>query len=247
MSIRISSRRALVAAALAQAVAAALAFGGPAATAGPADEDIDEPPPASAAPLDTAREATYLSELERAVLREMNKARTSPSAYANAQIAPQLKYFKGNMLRLPGQVPLITQEGPTAVRECLQTLKSAAPLGPLAPSRGLSRAARDQARDQGATGELGHTGRDGSSMSERIERYGKWDVTIGENISYGPKQGDAVVVSLLVDDGVASRGHRENIMSSQYKVVGVACGPHPRYRTVCVMDFAGGYQEADVD
>lgn len=248
MTNRNASRRVLVAVALAQAVAATLAFGVPAATAGPDDEDIEEPTPsASAAPLDTSREATYLSELERAVLREMNKARTDPPGYARARIEPRLKYFKGNQLRLPGQIALVTEEGPAAYKECVQALKVATPLVPLAPSRGLSRAARDHARDQGATGETGHTGRDGSSMSDRIERYGKWQRTIGENISYGDDQGDGVVVSLLVDDGVSSRGHRENIMNGAYKVVGVACGPHPRYGTVCVTDFAGGYQDADVE
>lgn len=27
-------------------------------------------------------------------------------------------------------------------------------------------------------------------MSDRIERYGEWDVTIGENISYGQTTGE---------------------------------------------------------
>lgn len=52
-------------------------------------------------------------------------------------------------------------------------------------SKGLECAARDHVKDTGPKGVTGHTGTDGSSMSDRIERYGEWDVTVGENISYG--------------------------------------------------------------
>ncbi len=34
------------------------------------------------------------------------------------------------------------------------------------------------------------------------------------------------VVSLLVDDGVPSRGHRDNILNESYNRVGVAIGEH---------------------
>jgi uncharacterized protein YkwD len=46
-----------------------------------------------------------------------------------------------------------------------------------------------------------------------------------------------------VDDGVPSRGHRKNIYDAQFLVIGVATGKHPGIRTICVMDFTGGYEE----
>jgi len=51
-------------------------------------------------------------------------------------------------------------------------------------------------------------------MSDRIERYGEWQGTIGENIDYGgAKEAKQVLLHLMVDDGVSSRGHRKNIFN----------------------------------
>ena len=46
----------------------------------------------------------------------------------------------------------------------------------------------------------------------------------------------------LIDDGVANRGHRKSLLDPRWRYVGIACGLHARYRTVCVMDFASSYK-----
>jgi uncharacterized protein YkwD len=38
---------------------------------------------------------------------------------------------------------------------------------------------------------------------------------------------------------VPDRGHRANIFNPLYREAGVGCGPHPTYRVMCVVDFAG--------
>jgi uncharacterized protein YkwD len=68
-------------------------------------------------------------------------------------------------------------------------LQNLAPLGKLFWEEGLENAARDHAEDIGPKGITGHTGSDGSSMTDRIERYGEWMGNIGENISFGQKSG----------------------------------------------------------
>jgi len=62
----------------------------------------------------------------------------------------------------------------------------------------------------------GHTGSDGSSMSGRLERYGDWNGKIGENCDFGNSTGRDIVISLIVDDGVSNRGHRNNLFSSDF-------------------------------
>jgi len=42
---------------------------------------------------------------------------------------------------------------------------------------------------------------------------------------------------LIVDDGVADRGHREIVYSAELRFAGAACGPHPVYGTMCVIDL----------
>jgi uncharacterized protein YkwD len=103
--------------------------------------------------------------------------------------------------------------------------------------------ARDHVRDQGPRGVVGHESSDGSTFDDRVRRYGRWGISLTENISYGPSGARDVVIDLIVDDGVKDRGHRHNIFDPVAKVVGVACGRHTTYGYMCVMDFAGAYIE----
>ncbi len=192
--------------------------------------------------LNTAVNADYLTQVEKDVILEVNEFRSNPSRYAELYILPYRQYYKGNKLEIPGRITIITQEGIRALNNCLSELKKshAAPL--LYPAKGLCRAAEDHAKDQGRTGKVGHTGSDGSTMADRVSRYGKWLKTIGENIDYGNSTAREIVISLLIDDGVPSRGHRKNLLNDTFNKIGVAVGPHPIYGYVCVIDFAGDYQ-----
>jgi len=183
-----------------------------------------------------------MESFNRSVLKELNEARTGPSSYAE-KVRNQLSYYRGSVIHKPNQIPIQTQEGQQAVMECIQYLKKAQRAPELELSSILSRAAQDHCNDIGPKGITGHDGSDGSSMSDRIEKHGSWDITIGENIDFGNDDPSEIVMALLIDDGVPNRGHRENIMNPQFRAVGIGFGAHTVYRHCCTMDFAGGIND----
>ena len=180
--------------------------------------------------------------LARAVLAELNAARANPRAYAQ-HLRVYRSQFSGKYHIPPGtRIRYVTKEGTAAVDEAIRFLEGQRPLPPLSWSEGLARVAAELNREQGRTGAVGHaSGR--MEMRTRAERVGRWQSTIGENISYGPDDARRVVMQLIVDDGVPDRAHRTNIFAPDFRVAGIACGPHPAFETSCVIDFAGWFTE----
>ncbi len=192
--------------------------------------------------VDTTAGAEYLTDSERQVIIEINLARTDPAEYARSFLVPLRSYYLDALLQYPGEIAILTHEGIRALDECIEELQVIKPLSTLSPKKGLTLAARDHTRDQAITGATGHLGSDQSTPIIRISRYGQWDISAGENIDYGNGDARRIVTSLLIDDGVPSRGHRMSLLNNSFKFVGVSVGAHNVYRHMCVMDFAGSYQ-----
>jgi uncharacterized protein YkwD len=81
----------------------------------------------------------------------------------------------------------------------------------------LAEAARLHSRYLAETGRLGHTGRHGSSLGERVRAAGYQPRAWAENVALGQRTAAAVI-----DAWLESPGHCANIMNPAYTDVGAA-------------------------
>jgi uncharacterized protein YkwD len=183
------------------------------------------------------------SQAEQDLLNEINLARADPHVYAS--YLEKLKpLFNGKEYTTPANGALTTQEGWGAVEDAIKFLRAAKPQAPFNVAPGLSLAALTHCKDQGQTGNTGHRGADSTFIEQRVKPFGTWQGGIGENISYGNDSARERLLTWLIDDGFPSRGHRMRLMSGDYKVAGVSCGPHPEWGTMCVLELAGSFMDS---
>lgn len=173
------------------------------------------------------------ASLDAAVLEEINFARTHPADYARELRDEEINGHRGR-----GYSGVADQD-PEALEEAIDFLERQAPLPPLRSDGRLAACANDHAVAQGAQGGVGHLGPGGITFSQRLRREGVWAGLSAEAISYGYDDPRDVVRQLVIDAGVASRGHRGDVFGRAYQVAGVSCGRHAVWGAMCVIDFAG--------
>jgi hypothetical protein len=153
---------------------------------------------------------------ERAMLALTNACRQGPREYRD-------RWLPGSRILGPRRYP---------------------PVPPLHASTALDRAARAHSRDMARTPCFQHDSCDGTSLWRRIRSFYPQGTAMSENIARGYATPLEVVNGWLLDKGAAdgSRGdgHRRNLMSARYTVVGHGSargGPRGTYDT---QDFANG-------
>lgn len=115
-------------------------------------------------------------------------------------------------------------------------LKAVKDLKMLVPEKSLMDAAAYHANDMSQNNFFDHTSSDGTSFGNRVYSFYGGNA-IAENISAGMGTALGVVMQLLVDDRLASLGHRKNILGAKYVAIGVKTATHNTWRTVTVQDF----------
>ncbi len=161
------------------------------------------------------------------VLRLLNEVRTQPQLFLNNRLTP---YLEQNGL----------QENPFA-KSLIEDLKNRKPVDSLKLSPALNIVAKLHAADMGTKNKVGHNSSDGTTFDKRLRLRAKAKGAIAENCDYGNAKPIDIVMSLLIDDGIESLGHRKNILEARLHFVGIAIEPHKKYGVNCVMDFAEGF------
>jgi uncharacterized protein YkwD len=103
-------------------------------------------------------------------------------------------------------------------------LQKMTPLPVLKPNRKLYESAKCHAKESGETGYVGHA-------RSKCAKY-----FMGECCQYGLSDPREIIISLLIDKGVSSLGHRK-ICLGNYTELGVSIQPHKSYGVNAVLDF----------
>ncbi|GLE10115.1 hypothetical protein PINS_up022110 [Pythium insidiosum] len=112
-------------------------------------------------------------------------------------------------------------------------------LAPFCTNGKLQRAAQLHSEDQANNNFMDHTGSDGSSMTDRMERQQfKWGAA-AENVAAGQ-----VDIASVMESWMNSEGHRRNILGD-YKFFGMgyATNPSSTYTHYWTQDFGSGAEE----
>ncbi|MGH1330889.1 MAG: CAP domain-containing protein [Paracoccaceae bacterium] len=113
------------------------------------------------------------------------------------------------------------------VEAAINAERARAGLNQLAHSGQLAAAAAAHASDMAANGYFSHTGKDGSSVGQRVKRAGYNSCLTAENIAWGQKSAGEVVASWM-----QSKGHRENNLRKGITHIGAAKSGGPTWVVV---------------
>ena len=171
------------------------------------------------------------------LVREINKARSNPSAYAD-KIEDMKKNFQGNILRLPdSNIGIKTKEGAAAYDECVRFLRSAESAQETTPSKGLTKIANELLTVvQKDPAQLA-----GVDMSSIIDKYGSFTGAFNRVMECGGSTPEQIVMNLLVSDGERNRTQRNALLNKSLKRVGVASGKHDVYRNATIICFCTNF------
>lgn len=182
------------------------------------------------------------NQLTTDVIKEINKARSDPYGYIEV-LEKDKAYFKENILYRPDEDPLRTTEGEAAYDEAIEFLRNQEALDELEKNKYLSQACSDHANDIGASGAFSHEGSNKESISQRVENYAEWDFVLCQNIDFGARTAEQVVIFLLTGDGDKQRTHRKNMFRKDIHFIGASCAAHKEAEVVSVIAYAGNVRE----
>ena len=166
----------------------------------------------------TAVNAAYLSKSEKDVVYILNLIRANPALFAKT-VLKKYPAASGNGYLAEDSFYFIS---------LVNTLEKMEPLNMLYPDINCFESAKCHAIKSGLTGYVGHDRK--TTDCKKIKHFN------GECCDYGHSDPLEIVLSLLIDEGIPSLGHRL-VMLSSYTKIGVSIQAHRRYGHNAVLDF----------
>ena len=185
-------------------------------------------------------------EIAEEIFREQNEVRKNPQSYIN-KLQNSLKYYCDNILFREGEIPIQTSEGVEAVKEAINFLQNQSPVQELVYSKDMGLSCKDIVDDIGPKGLVTHEGTEIKNIYNRLEQYCDWDGAIAENIDFGFRIPENIVMNMIIDDGDENRYQRKNLFYPHFKYVGIAVGPHKDFTFCSVIEYAYNIREIGTD
>ena len=176
-------------------------------------------------------------QLEKEIFQIHNQIRKNPQCFI-PKLKESLNHLREKIYHKPGEDPIQTYEGREAIEEAITFLKKQKSVRELIYDENISYACKDHVYDIGAKGLTTHEGSYGKNISDRIEKYCEWEGAIAENLDFGFKKAENIILNLLIDDGVKERYQRENLFNEEFNYCGIACGKHRDLNISCVFIYA---------
>ena len=165
----------------------------------------------------TAAQSSYLSDEEKKLVYILNLLHADPKLFTNTVVAKYPEFVnKPSLKKAPEYQSL------------LDTLKKIGPLPLVYPDSLCFESAKCHAITAGQKGYVGHERQTDDCKAKKHHE--------GECCQYGYSEALAVVMALIIDQGVSSLGHRFLCLSA-YSRIGVSMQPHKTYGTNTVLDF----------
>ncbi len=168
----------------------------------------------------TALLTTYLSADEKEFIKLWNYCRLNPQLFLNT-------YLKNIVDKSP-------QNRTKYESSLIVDLQKQQPLPVIRPDKVLFNSAKCHAYNSGVVGHVGHNRKSYTANCPMVFR--------AECCSYGNLDPLGHLINLLVDEGVASLGHRVALLTN-YQFAGVSIQPHKTYSTNIVIDMHYSSQE----
>lgn len=186
------------------------------------------------------KEINY-NKLSVDIFNEINKIRKNPQ-YIVPHLIKMKQFYKHKEYRNPLlNYYVLTEEGVDAVKDAIKYIKTQKSLKPLIRYEELNNSACELVKFLSNTGkmEVDEIIDKEKLMENRMRKHFKKQGGLAENISFGWSNAIDIILQMIIDDGVKSRGHCKNLFAEHFNFIGIFSGYHKVFEHCTVIEFFG--------